>query len=202
MKRTTTKGPRRSLLLVLLVICVSTLGDELPVPYAPADAKRVLPVPDGNHSIGVRSFYWVDVTRSKSGLPNAEGVREISATVWYPAIAERGQKSALYAPGVDTILAAADKVPDNRRQFILAHQPLLGVAANGMPDADPVIAENGWPVILFHRAEMSRDIFRLHWPKVLPAGDLCLSPFLIHIAHLTSRRSPVFPCRSIGTWIM
>jgi len=122
---------------------------EIQVPVAAADARSVLPAFGGAHTVGVLSFNWIDRTRSRTGLPEDGGSREISVTAWYPAVTHRGQKRALYAPEIDTILASVDAVPEDRQQFIKAHEPLLNVSSNSVPGADPAPANGGWPVILF-----------------------------------------------------
>jgi len=136
--------------VLLLILSVETSGaTEIKVSVAPSDASTVLPTLSGTHAVGVRSFYWLDNTRSKTGLPGDGGNREISATVWYPAITKPGQQLALYSPGIEKILAAIDSVPEDKRQFIMAHDPLRNVASNSVPGAYPATAENGWPVIFF-----------------------------------------------------
>jgi hypothetical protein len=122
---------------------------EIQIPIASANARFVLPAIEGAYPVGVRSFSWIDSARSMTGLPEHRGSREISVTVWYPATTISSQKPALYAPGIEEILAAADSVPENRRGFIKAHEPMLNVASNSMPAADPAPAQHDWPVIFF-----------------------------------------------------
>ena len=136
--------------ILLLILSAETSGaTEIRISVAPDDARIMLPALSGAHAVGVRSFYWLDNTRSKTGLPGAGGSREISATVWFPAIAKPGQQSALYAPEIEKILAAVDSVPEDRKQFIMAHESLRNVASNSVPGAQPATAENGWPVVFF-----------------------------------------------------
>ncbi len=138
-----------AVILPLILPAETSCANEIEIPFAPEDARFVLPTPGGVHAVGVRSFYWVDNTRSKTGLPEDGGSREISATVWYPAITKPNQKPALYSPEIEKILAAVDSVPENRKQFIMAHEPLLNVASRSVPGAHPAPTENGWPVIFF-----------------------------------------------------
>ena len=84
-----------AVILSLVLPAEISCANEIEIPFAPEDARSVLPTPGGAHAVGVRSFYWVDNTRSKTGRPEDGGSREISATVWYPAITKPNQKPAL-----------------------------------------------------------------------------------------------------------
>jgi predicted dienelactone hydrolase len=149
-----TKRQRWVSLISTIVLSLSASAEvlraaEIQVPIAPANARSVLPAIDGAYPVGVRSFSWIDSARSRTGLPEHSGSREISVTVWYPATTISNQKPALYAPGIEEILAAADSVPEDRRGFIKAHEPMLNVASNSIPAAGPAPAQRGWPVIFF-----------------------------------------------------
>jgi len=138
-----------AVILSLILSAEISRATEIRVPVAPENARSVLPAIGGAHPVGVRSFYWIDNTRSKTGLPDDGGSRKISATVWYPAITKSGQKPALYSPEIEKVLAAADSVPENRKQFILAHEPLLNVVSHSLPGAQPAPTKHGWPVVFF-----------------------------------------------------
>ena len=136
-------------MLLAMAPVIAPRAGEIQVPSAPDNPAAVLPPFEGHYGVGVRSYYWVDETRSKSGLDGDDGQRGISVTAWYPAVVERDERPALYAPGTDKILAAVDDVPEKRKRFIMAHEPLLNVAANAVPAAQAVAKKDGWPVILF-----------------------------------------------------
>ena len=138
-----------AVMLSLMLSSATPQASEIAIPVAPADARSVLPPVGGDHTVGVRSFSWIDNTRSRTGLPGNGGNREITVTVWYPATTSPDQKQALYAPEIEFFLAAADTVPENRRQFINAHEPLANVTSNSIPDAEPAPLAEGWPVIFF-----------------------------------------------------
>ena len=166
-------------ILWLFVTAETSCAAEIQVPIAATDAKFVLPAYSGAHAVGVRSFSWIDRTRSRTGLSKDGGNREISVTVWYPAIKDYGQKPALYAPELETILAAIDTVPEDKQQFIEAHEALLNVSSNSIPGADIAPANGGWPVILFSPGgNVSR-----HFQTVLAEGVASRGFVLIAISH-------------------
>jgi len=139
-----------SVVMQSLFLSAGTLqATEIQVPVAPANARSVLPAVGGAHAVGVRSFSWIDNSRSRTGLRGDGGSREITVTAWYPATASPGQKQALYAPGIEAILATVDTVPENTQQFIKAHEPMVNVVSNSIPGADPAPIQEGWPVIFF-----------------------------------------------------
>ena len=149
MNMTSCLSIHRTALTVISLLAVSgeLVAEDVTMPLAPASASTVWPAPGGPFDVGVRTFAWTDESRSASGRPGGTGERTLFATAWYPAAGDG--KPALYAPGVEKVLAALNEAPEESRQFIRAHEPLQGVATHSAPDAGPAEADYGWPVVLF-----------------------------------------------------
>ncbi len=125
------------------------LAEECAVPESAEQPALALPAFESQYVVGVRSFAWIDDTRSQSGRPADAGQREITATIWYPSNESRGQKPAAYFPTLEKIIAAADDLPAEQQRYVLLHEPLLNVATNSVPCAAPARKSGAWPVLLF-----------------------------------------------------
>ena len=137
------------LALLLGIPGSAALATEYPVPTAPEQPVVSLPASAGAYAVGVRSFAWMDESRSETGRPGEDGVREITATAWYPTDAADDGQKARYFPTLENILAGADQYPAEQQRYALMYEPLSDVATNSMPGAKPATIDDGWPVILF-----------------------------------------------------
>ncbi len=166
-------------LSLLLMVGNSPWADEVPVPNAAEHPDFVLPAFNGPNATGVRSFSWADKARSATGLPGGKGYREISVQIWYPAISDRKRRVALYAPGMEAMLAAAAELPAADRNFVMAHQPLLNVATTSVPGVDIAPPRSAWPVILFSPGgNVSR-----HWQTALAERIASRGFVFVSISH-------------------
>jgi hypothetical protein len=135
---------------LLITLCGSLAhAGEIQVPEAPAAPGFALPPPDGPHPVGVRSYGWIDEERPELATPDEGDFREVTVQIWYPAAAGTDEAKALYAPDMETILAASADLPTREQGFVRAHTPLLDTATNSVPGAKPAPSDRPWPVILF-----------------------------------------------------
>ena len=151
--------------ILLLVIGQAAWAEEVHVPFAPDQPDFVLPAVDGRVPVGVRSFSWLDEERSATGLPDGKGHREIGVQIWYPATGNKKEQTALYSPDIEKMFVAGEELPAAKRNFVMAHKPLLNTATTSMPGADIASpeSESGWPLILFSPGgNVSR-----HWQTAL-----------------------------------
>ena len=150
--------------LFLAMSTASALAAQ--VPRAPDRPAYVLPPPQGPYAVGVQQFSWIDDQNPSAPLANGGHQREISVQIWYPATGIGDARAALYAPGLEQILAAAADLPASDRRFVLAHEPLRNTATHSVPNAAVLRRDRAWPVILFSPGgNVSR-----HWQTTLAEG--------------------------------
>jgi pimeloyl-ACP methyl ester carboxylesterase len=148
---------------MILVSKSAAWGEEIRIPYAPTNPKFTLPPSNGPHSVGVRSFAWMDETRVETAGPNEADFREITVQVWYPATVENTAKSALYTPELKEMLLASANLSAGEQKFVKAHEVFGNTATNSVPGAKILEAVHPWPVILFSPGgNVSR-----HWQTAL-----------------------------------
>jgi len=137
--------------VAVMMICSTSLGSagEIEVPEASEASRFTLPAPDGPHSVGVRSYGWIDATRAELATPEEDDFREVTVQIWYPAVMGKDERKALYAPELEEMLAAAASLPPREQGFVRAHTPLLNTATNSVPEAKPEVSGGPAPVILF-----------------------------------------------------
>ncbi len=134
---------------MILVSESAAWGEEIRIPYAPTNPRFTLPQLNGPHSVGVRSFAWMDEARVETASPNQADFREITVQVWYPATVENTARSALYTPELTEMLSASASLPAGQQKFVQAHELLGNTATNSVPGANILEAVQPWPVILF-----------------------------------------------------
>ncbi len=136
-------------IVILSVTGSAAWGEEIRVPYAPSNPKHTLPAFTGPHSVGVRSFAWVDETRVETASPNEADHREVAVQVWYPATVDGTDRNALYNPELKEMLSASASLPAGEQKFVKAHEVLGNTATNSVPGAKILESVQPWPVILF-----------------------------------------------------
>jgi predicted dienelactone hydrolase len=141
--------PIHCLAAVMLVTGTAAWGAEIHVPVAPGEPKFTIPAPQGPHSVGVRAFAWIDQSRSSPAKTNSTEYREIAVQIWYPAKLEDDERPALYFPGLNEMLSAAESLPASEQTFVQAHAVLADTATNSVPGAKILESAQPWPVILF-----------------------------------------------------
>jgi hypothetical protein len=124
-------------------------GEEIRVPYAPTNPNFTLPALNGPHSVGVRSFAWMDEARVETASPKEADYREVAVQVWYPATVKSTDRSALYTPELKEMLSASASLPAGEQKFVKAHEVLGNTATNSVPGAKIFESDQPWPVILF-----------------------------------------------------
>ena len=124
-------------------------GEEIRIPCAPGNPEHTLPAFNGPHSVGVRSFAWIDETRVETASPIPTDYREVTAQVWYPATTESTDRSALYFPELKEMLSASASLPAGEQKFVKAHGVLGNTTTNSVPSARILGSDTPWPVILF-----------------------------------------------------
>jgi hypothetical protein len=134
---------------VMLVTGPRTWGEEIQIPYAPAQPDFTIPTAKGLHSVGVRAFAWINKSKTALARSDSTDYREIAVQVWYPATVEDGDRSALYFPELPAMLSAADGLPASEKRFVRAHAVLENTATNSVPGAKILASARPWPVILF-----------------------------------------------------
>ena len=148
---------------MMLVTGSAAWGEEIRVPYAPTNPDFTLPAFNGPHSVGVRSFAWMDEARVETASPNEADYREVVVQVWYPAAVEGTDRSALYTPELKEMLSASANLPAGEQRFVKAHELLGNTATNSVPGAKILESVRPWPVILFSPGgNVSR-----HWQTAL-----------------------------------
>lgn len=148
---------------IMLVTGSAVWGEEIRVPYAPTNPNFTLPAFNGPHSVGVRSFAWMDEARVETAIPNEGDYREVVVQVWYPAAVEGTDRSALYTPELTEMLSASASLPAGQQKFVKAHELLGNTATNSVPGAKILESAQPWPVILFSPGgNVSR-----HWQTAL-----------------------------------
>jgi hypothetical protein len=134
---------------IMLVTGSAVWGEEIRVRYAPTNPNFTLPAFNGPHSVGVRSFAWMDKARVETESPNEADFREVTVQVWYPATVESTARSALYTPELKEMLSASANLPPGEQKFVKAHELLGNTATNSVPGAKILESAQPWPVILF-----------------------------------------------------
>ncbi len=134
---------------ITLVTGSAVWGEEIRVPYAPTNPNFTLPAFNGPHSVGVRSFAWMDEARVETASPNEGDYREVVVQVWYPAAVQGTDRSALYTPELTEMLSASASLPAGQQKFVKAHELLGNTATNSVPGAKILESAQPWPVILF-----------------------------------------------------
>ena len=134
---------------IMLVTGFAVRGEEIRVPHAPTNLDFTLPAFNGPHSVGVRSFAWIDEARVETASPSEGDYREVAVQVWYPAAVEGTERTALYTPELTEMLSASASLPAGQQKFIRAHKPLGNTATNSVPGAEILESAQPWPVILF-----------------------------------------------------
>ncbi|MDH4109008.1 MAG: alpha/beta fold hydrolase [Gammaproteobacteria bacterium] len=124
-------------------------GEEIRLPYAPAEPNFAIPASEGLHSVGVRGFAWVDESRAATARSDTKEYREVAVQVWYPATVDDADRPALYFPDLDEMLMAAESLPAEEQRFVRAHAVLGNTATNSVPGARILESGQRWPVILF-----------------------------------------------------
>lgn len=148
---------------MMLVTGSAAWGEEIRVPYAPTNPNFTLPAFNGPHSVGVRSFAWMDEARVETASPNEADYREVVVQVWYPAAVKDTDRSALYTPELEEMLSASANLPAGEQKFVKAHEVLGNAATNSAPGAKILESVQPWPVILFSPGgNVSR-----HWQTAL-----------------------------------
>ncbi len=148
---------------IMLVTGSAVWGEEIQVPYAPTNPNFTLPAFNGPHSVGVRSFAWMDETRVETASPNEGDYREVVVQVWYPSAVEGTDRRALYTPELKEMLSASASLPAGQQKFVKAHELLGNTATNSVPGAKILESAQPWPVILFSPGgNVSR-----HWQTAL-----------------------------------
>ncbi len=134
---------------MMLVTGSTASGEEIRVPYAPTNPNFTLPALNGPHSVGVRSFAWMDEARVETASPKEADYREVAVQVWYPATVKSTDRSALYNPELEEMLSASASLPAGQQKFVKAHKLLGNTATNSVPGANILEAVQPWPVVLF-----------------------------------------------------
>jgi predicted dienelactone hydrolase len=134
---------------MIMVIGSAAWGEEIRVPYASTDPDYTLPTLKGPHSVGVRSFAWVDEARLETASPKESDYREVTVQIWYPATVQSADRSALYTPELKQMFSASASLPEREREFVKAHEVLRNTATNSVPGAKILNSVQPWPVILF-----------------------------------------------------
>ena len=148
---------------MMLVTGAAASGEEIRVPYAPTNPNFTLPALNGPHSVGVRSFAWIDEARVEKANPKEADYREVAVQVWYPATVKSTDRSALYTPELKEMLSASASLPAGEQKFVKAHEVLGNTATNSVPGAKILESDQPWPVILFSPGgNVSR-----HWQTAL-----------------------------------
>jgi pimeloyl-ACP methyl ester carboxylesterase len=135
--------------VLMLVTATGTWGEEIQIPYAPANPNFTIPASKAPYSVGVRSFAWIDESRVETVSQNSAGYREIAVQVWYPATTEDNDRAALYFPELNEILSASESLPAGEQKFVRAHAVLGNTATNSVPGAKILESVQPWPVIMF-----------------------------------------------------
>ena len=149
--------------VLIMVAGAGAWGAETRVPYAPATPDFELPAPNGPHSVGVRSFAWLDEARPETATPDDGDHREVTVQIWYPATVGEKDRRALYTPELDAMLSAAADLPAADGDFVRRHAILGNTSTNGVPGAKIAASAEPWPVILFSPGgNVSR-----HWQTAL-----------------------------------
>lgn len=138
----------RAIVMMLLTASV-TLGAEIGIPYAPTNPEHTLPAFTGPHSVGVRSFAWIDESRLEEASPKEADYREVVVQIWYPAAVEGTDRTALYTPELKEMLLASASLAEGEQKFVKAHEVLGNTATNSVPGAKILDSAQPWPVILF-----------------------------------------------------
>ena len=157
------RQPIPCVIAIMLVTGSAAWGEEIQVPYAPTTPDFALPASNGPHSVGVRSFAWVDEARAETASLGEGDYREVTIQIWYPATVENNDRMALYTPQLEDMLAASENLPEAERNFVEAHARLRNNATNSVPNAKIAASDQPWPVILFSPGgNVSR-----HWQTAL-----------------------------------
>lgn len=97
-----------------------------------------LPAPTGDLSIGRMTVRWVDESRPEPMTPDEGDVREVSASLWYPAAAPADGGTAPYVEA----LSALSGVLDSRSAQALSLVEIHAASA-------PPVARGRFPLVLF-----------------------------------------------------
>ncbi|MEP6906912.1 MAG: hypothetical protein ABI858_02860 [Pseudoxanthomonas sp.] len=128
-------------------LTITTVAALLLCGFAHANATS-LPVPDGNHAVGVVRAEFVDDSRKLDAADPASGPRRIPAVVWYPAKGKPSKEAAAYLPEE----IAATTLPALARNFGYAAEDVAPVGTArvqvraGAPEAR---SRSGFPVVVF-----------------------------------------------------
>lgn len=113
-----------------------------------AASAPALPVPDGEHAVGVARAEFIDPSRRLDAGDRASGPRRLPAIVWYPADGRAVAGSSAYMQGD----AVATTLPAIARNFRYPESELQSIAAARIvvhPGAHAVRHSQGFPVVVF-----------------------------------------------------
>ena len=136
-------------IVMMLLLGPAAMGAEIVVPYAPPSPEHSLPAFIGPHTVGVRSFAWIDESRLEEASPQEGDYREVVVQIWYPAMVDGVDRTALYMPELQEMLSASEHLTQGEKNFVKVHEVLRNTATNSVPGAKILELAQPWPVILF-----------------------------------------------------
>lgn len=149
-----------------------------------------LPKPDGDYSVGTRTFHWIDRDRNEEFTVNPSDKRELMVQIWYPAAHQTGGKTSSVFP----------KEKSAFDQYIQAYASQLRIPSmfldywkfyksNSYEDLTILPAKKAYPIIIISHGEGTGRILHTSQAEYLASHGYLVAA----IDHTYSTIATAFP---------
>ena len=199
--------PMRLILLLSLALLSAEARSQSPEPFVarsgldlasvvPTCADSVaLPRPSGPYGVGAATYHWADEERPEELSADPDDVRQLIATVFYPATVADGRRPRPYVPELDAMRAALHaRRLDGPRQLAAYAPSFACVATASFAGAELDVREAPYPVVLLSPGgNVSR-----HWHTAL-AQELTSHGYVVSVLSHPYSGMDVFPAGGLLT---